>query len=88
MVKINPRYNPYGEERECDECICEWCIQGTLSHGVKIFEGDKIENSDYDEWYDWKYDHDNGNAEEDDEPMLICESCEELCPELMEVIYR
>ena len=87
-VKINPKYDSEGNERKCDECICDWCYQGIASHGVKMFVGDKIENSEYNEWYDWKFDFDDGNAEEDDEPMLVCESCEEECPELIEVIYR
>ena len=84
MKKINPRLDPYGEERECDECICEWCYSGIASRGMKMFVGETIHNTDYDEYAEWEYE--NGN--EDEEPMLICESCEELCPELMEVIYR
>ena len=88
-IKINPRLDPYGEKRECDECICDWCYQGIASHGMKMFVGEKIENSDYDEWHDWKYDFEKGDASEDDEPMLICESCgDDNWNELMEVIYR
>ena len=84
MIKINHMLTPEGEPRECDECLCDWCVRGTESHGIKLFIGDTVHVEDYDEYWDWETE----GGEEETKPTFICPDCEEETPELYEVVYR
>ena len=62
--------------------LCKNCIDAIKSRGEKIFVGEMItQDIDYDEekdeWFQ-KYD--------EDEPILKCEWCEEIDPELYECL--
>lgn len=51
-LTLQEAYETYGEENvnhfidRCNvkhiekHCLCEWCIQGHMSHGIRIFVGD------------------------------------------------
>ena len=88
MNLIKPKYDEYGEERKCNVCLCDSCIEAIKSRGEKVFVGERFENSDYDDWQEWfDEDYEDEDEHEENEPLLKCDWCEEGCNELYECLW-